>query len=69
MKSCECYQTCTNVKFGIQGESSLNWLQNNKLRVELNKPKMRLVREPLHCITDVVGKSILIFEIFYFIPA
>ncbi|XP_055295694.1 sodium channel protein Nach-like [Sitodiplosis mosellana] len=54
-KSCECYQLCTNVKFGIQGVNSLNWLQNNKLRMELSKPKMRLIREALHSYTDVVA--------------
>lgn len=52
---CECYNTCFNIKFSIHGKNSLNWLQENKLRVELNKPKMRLVRHALQSITDVIG--------------
>lgn len=56
VNACECYGTCTNVKFSIQGTNTLHWLQSNKLRFELNRPKMRLVREVLHSYSDVIGK-------------
>ncbi|XP_031619228.1 acid-sensing ion channel 5-like [Contarinia nasturtii] len=55
INTCECYRTCFNIKFSIQEKNSLNWLQENKLRVELNKPKMRLVRHALHSIADVIA--------------
>ena len=55
VNSCECYGTCTNVKFSIQGTNTLHWLQSNKLRFELSRPKMRLVREVLHSYSDVIG--------------
>lgn len=54
---CKCGGTCTDMKYGMRETDAIYWNENNTIRLEMVKPKMRVKREVLYTISDMVGKS------------
>lgn len=57
IQSCKCPVTCENVKFGRRDSETIYWIKNNTFRLELMKPKTRVIRENLYSLTDIMSKS------------